>query len=70
MNIVVKKILGHMRNPDGGYTIFVDAELGETILGSLRLTLPAGHQPLEIFRLIVNASDDLPEHMVPRELTL
>lgn len=70
MNIVVRKILGHMRNPDGGYTMYVDAELGETVLGSLRLTLPAGHQPLEIFRLIVNASEALPEHLVPRALTL
>lgn len=70
MNIVIRKILGHMRNPDGGYTIFVDAELGETIIGSLRLTLPAGHQPLEIFRLIVNANEDLPQELLPRELTL
>jgi len=70
MNIVVRKILGHMRNPDGGYTVFVDAELGETIVGSLRLTLPAGHQPLEIFRLIVNANEDLPHELLPRELTL
>jgi hypothetical protein len=70
MNIVVRKILGHLRNPDGGYTVFVDAELGDTILGSLRLTLPAGHQPLEIFRLIVNASEELPEQLLPSELTL
>jgi len=70
MNIVVRKILGHMRNPDGGYTVFVDAELGETIVGSLRLTLPAGHQPLEIFRMIVNANEDLPDELLPRELTL
>jgi hypothetical protein len=70
MNIVVRKILGHMRNPDGGYTLFVDAELGDTILGSLRLTLPAGHQPLEIFRAIVNASDELSHELIPRELAL
>jgi len=36
----------------------------------LRLTLPAGHQPLEIFRLIVNANEDLPHELLPRELTL
>ena len=69
MNIVVRKILGHMRNQDGGYTVFVDAELGETILGSLRLTLPPGQQPLEIFRAIVNASDDLPYELIPHEMT-
>lgn len=69
MNIVVRKILGHMRNADGGYTVFVDAEFGETILSSLRLTFPAGHQPLEILRMIVNASEELPEHLLPRELT-
>jgi hypothetical protein len=70
MNIVVRKILGHMRNADGGYTIFVDAELGETILGSLRLTLPAGHQPLEIFRAIVGANDELPHDLIEREFAL
>lgn len=38
MEIVIREVLGHLQEADGGVTLFVDAELDGTLRVSSRLT--------------------------------
>lgn len=41
MELVVRGVVGHHWNPDGGCTVVVDADLGGTVRDTYELILPA-----------------------------
>jgi len=41
MELIVRGVLGHDWNPDGGCTLLVEADLGGTVRDTYEVTLPA-----------------------------